>query len=263
MADPTDGKILEVPVPGSVATGRLELEGEAGSRFRGATGLREFVLGSDGLLVQRRWFSQEGGAFGAGVAGLVAYDVVAGAGPDTLVTVETTHVRGIGLAGFGPGHPQPIMAAGPDGALAIAGDIPQYRVRILGADRTDSLVICRTVEGLPLTDLERGRNVEGGQTRALQALVQSPVPDPPLAMGRVFIGGDGRLWVQRERELVGVGFPEGATYDYYAPGGGYEGTVTAPAGAVLFGSGGDLVVGVYRDPQNRPWVTGWRLLEAN
>jgi hypothetical protein len=264
VADPTAAKILEVPVPGAVVTGRLDLSGEAATRYRAVSGLREFLLGSDGLLVERRWFNQGPGAEGIGTAGLVSYDVVSGTGPDTLMSVETRFVRGVGLAGYSPGHLQPLMGAGPGGAIALAGDIPEYRVRILGSDRTDSLVVCRTVDALPLSDDERGQVSEGEEvSRSMAALAGAPVAERPLAMGRVFIGGDGRLWVQRQRERVTTGYPEGATYDFFAPGGEYEGTVTAPPGAILFGSGGGLVVGVYRDPENRPWVTGWHLVRVD
>jgi hypothetical protein len=146
---------------------------------------------------------------------------------DTLLSDTTRIFDAPPLGGLVvPGHPTPLAAVGAGGGLAVAGDVPHYRVRLLGATLRDSLVICRDVPAAPLTA--------------------------------------GELWVQRDRSdpLTPQAPPPGATYDVYGAGGTYRGTLTAPPHAVLYGEIGKLVIGLETGAYDETSVVAYRLVSG-
>jgi hypothetical protein len=186
-------------------------------------------------------------------AGLVLFDVGdPDAEPEDLLSLEVPPLSE-GRTLIAPGFPKPIGAVGPSEVVAVAGDTEDYRIRILAADRSDSLVICRDASSIPLTRAELGdtlfpdRSVDPIE-RELDALrlmiLDAKRPSRPVAMGRMFFGSTGRLWVQRDRDNpFHFGPPSGAIYDLFSPGGGYFGTVQAPEGVTFHGESDDWVIG--------------------
>jgi hypothetical protein len=186
-------------------------------------------------------------------AELVVYDADDPKGePQVLMSLEVTPLTE-GRTLIAPGFPQPVGAIGPRGVVAVAGDTEEYRIRILAADRSDSVVICRDAPALPLTRAELGdtlfpeRSVDPLQ-REMEALRlmlrEGRRPGNPIAIGRMFFGSTGRLWVQRDRENpFHFGPPPGADYDVFSPSGGYFGTVKAPEGVTFYGESAEWVIG--------------------
>lgn len=170
-----------------------------------------------------------------------------------------------------PGVPIPLSAPGPAGVVALAGDIPNYRVSILGSDQSADVLVCRLVEGLPLTRAEVGDTIfppeitgpgrDGRESLAL-ALRSAEVPGPPAVIGRMFFGSTGRLWVQRERpDGFDFGTPlRGGLYDVFSSEGRYEGTVRAPAGATIFGESRAEVIGFAVGDFGETSIVGWKLI---
>lgn len=134
-------------------------------------------------------------------------------------------------------------------------------MRLLGNDLRDSVVICRDVQARPLTAAESGDTSVSGFEALLAALRGVDHSGVLPAIGRVFFGAGGDLWVQRDRAnpLSPQWPPEGATYDVYGPGGSYEGTLAAPAKAILYGQVGDLVIGYERGAYDEVSIVGYRL----
>ena len=172
--------------------------------------------------------------------------------PNVLMSLEVTPLTE-GRTLIAPGFPRPVGAVGPQGVVAVAGDTEDYRIRILAEDGSDSLVICRDVPSLPLTRAEVGdtlfpeRAVDPVEREldALRLMLRDAKrPREPIALGRMFFGSTGRLWVQRDRENpLGSGPPRGATYDLVSPAGTYVGTVRAPDGVVFYGESDEWLIG--------------------
>ncbi len=167
---------------------------------------------------------------------------------DTLYAASVTVLNDHGFVEWPrPGTTTPLIAAGPGGAVALAGATSDYRIDVLRSDFTDSLVVCRHAPALPLTESEAGEiELPGSPARLAWLLDVSKKVKSPLPFGRIFLGQEGRLWVQRERPDPQRGYaqPVGAAYDLFAAGGAYLGEVRAPGRIVLIGEAADFVYGI-------------------
>jgi hypothetical protein len=180
-----------------------------------------------------------------------------GAGIDTLLMAAVSVRRGSGFSpGVGPGTSAPTAAPLPDGLLAVAGDIPEFRIRILSADGRVVRVICLVTPALPLSDGERGLVAEGAAVE----------PEARRArIGRMFSDDAGRIWVQRDR-VSGVLVqdrwfgPRGATFEIVDHRGHAIGRVRAPPDTRLAAAHGDQVFGLRTDSRGLVSVVafGWR-----
>jgi len=167
---------------------------------------------------------------------------------DTLYAAAVTVLNDHGFVEWPrPGTRTPLVAVGPGGSVALAGASSDYRIDLLRPDFKDSLVVCRQAPALPLTESESGAVEVSGSPSGLSWLLDvSKKVQPPLPFGRIFLGHEGRLWVQRERpdpQRV-YAHPGGAAYDVFAAGGAYLGEVRAPPGVVLIADRADLVYGI-------------------
>jgi hypothetical protein len=182
---------------------------------------------------------------------------------DTLYAVSVTMLNDHGFVEWPrPGTGMPLVADGPGGEVALAGASSAYRIDVLRADFTDSLVVCRQAPALPLTESETGEIELLGSPPGLAWLLDaSRRVKTPLPFGRIFLGSEGRLWVQRERpdpQRV-YAHPGGAAYDVFAIGGEYLGEVRAPARVVLVGEAADLVYGLEGSGQGRASLVAFGL----
>lgn len=170
-------------------------------------------------------------------------------GSDTLAvdTLPTLSAEGRFARTPVPGAPTLTSAVTPHGSLLMGARDGSYRIsRITSNGGNGKVVVCREVEPLPLTSHERGEGEFPEGNDALQQAVQdAPVPGSVAPFGRFFAGGDGRIWVQRERndpaESGSLWGRPGATYDVFASDGGYLGSVEAPEEARLQAASGDTV----------------------
>ena len=173
---------------------------------------------------------------------------VDGSSPDTLSAASVAVLNDHGFVEWPrPGTRIPLVAVGPGDAVALAGASSAYRIDILRADLTDSLVVCRRAAALPLTETEVGESELPDSPSHLAWLLRgSKKVQPSLPFGRLFLGSGGRLWVQRERPDPQRVYaqPGGAAYDLFASGGEYLGEVRAPEGVVLIGEAAGLVYGL-------------------
>ncbi|MFH1765364.1 MAG: hypothetical protein ABIF09_14335 [Gemmatimonadota bacterium] len=158
-----------------------------------------------------------------------------------------------------PGVPRPTMAAATGGGIAIAGESSRYQISILNEAGRDSVVYCRDVPPVPYTAVELGEPREDATDEGiLRTLRHLPRPEEPSALGRLFIGNGGRLWVQRDRLDPLSGLPiEGGTYDVIAPDGRLVGEVRAPLRVTLFGEGGGHVYGLARGEYDEAEVVAY------
>jgi len=167
-----------------------------------------------------------------------------GAGIDTIIAMAVWVSQGGGLSpSIVPGSAVPVAAPLGDGLLAVGGDTPQFRIRILGPDDQVLRVICQITPALPLSD---------GETR-LAAELGAAEPVSNLArIGRLFSDGEGRIWAQRDR-VSGVYLqdrwfgPPGATFDVLDRSGAYLGEVRAPDDTRLAAAHGNTVIGLRSD----------------
>ena len=179
---------------------------------------------------------------------LVVRMAVDGSLTDTVSAVSVNVLNDHGYVEWPrPGTRIPLIAVGPADAVALAGATSAYRIDVLRPDFTDSLVICRQAAALPLTETEAGEVELAESPPQLAWLLRgSKKVQPPLPFGRMFIGSEGRLWVQRERPDPQRTYaqPEGAAYDVFAAGGEYLGEVRAPDDVVLIADTGGFVYGL-------------------
>lgn len=182
-------------------------------------------------------------------------------------TVLSTRVEVIGETPFTdmpkPGAHRPLLSTGPGGSVAVAGEEPVYRIRILTSALRDSLVVCLDDGAAPLSRSERGDTaLEEEHLQKLADLLATTEPvASPLPFGGLFFGAGGELWVRRERpDPFGPGIAaEGSGYDIFAAGGAYLGRVNAPERVVLFGHAAGLVFGLERGPYDVMSVVAYRL----
>ena len=148
-----------------------------------------------------------------------------------------------------PGHAIPIAASLGDGRIAVAGDVPEYRIRIL--DRTGKVVqqICRNADPIAFSARETS-GMENANLPNLQEDLDRAQPAGNLArIGRLVPGADGEFWAQRDRPSPlslydrSLG-PKGATFDVFDSDGVYRGIVKAPDDVRVVAVTSDLIVGL-------------------
>jgi hypothetical protein len=239
------------------------LSPEASAHFARGRSLA-FAMGPDGsILFDAGWQATQPGAPVELPVAVVRLPP-GGNSPDTLITVRTTLVPGSRPPWVIPGAGRAVFAASAAGGVAVGGEGATYRIRILSRALSDSLVICRDAEPLPLALSEVGDTAVGPQYQAMaRGLAESRRADSLAPFGRIFFGVNGRLWVQRDR-LNPLHFPRhtlGATYDVFEAGGAYAGTVAAPTGVTFFGESTEGVVGLEVGQFDETYVVAYRITE--
>lgn len=231
--------------------------------------LRWQAIGPDGtlfLIPPAEAGSEDGGAPFARSVLLRA--VPGGGAPDTLISARERVLGGDFPAWHAPGWPRLVAAAGPHGEVVAAGWGPGYRLAEFGPDGSLVRFVCRAVPALPFGDAERGAPASDSapaRVRALyRALSDAPAPPRPAAVGRLFIGAEGRIWVQRDRPRAlaqgdATFGPPGGTFDVFGPEGRYLGEVRAPQGARLVAASGRRVWAFVRGDLDQTTVVAYRL----
>lgn len=151
-----------------------------------------------------------------------------------------------------PGSPRLSASVAPDGTIAVGGLTPSYTIQFYSPDGRLTRRVCRDAEPLPLADDER-RLPEGVTIPRSVAEQMASVqePDTLAAVGRLFLGAHGRLWVARDRPApfsddILLGVP-GARWDVFDPTGIFLGEVTAPQDVRLQAAVGDTVFATLTD----------------
>jgi hypothetical protein len=174
---------------------------------------------------------------------------VAGSGVDTVLRSEVPVVAVAGAAPMSaPGWHVPLGALHGDSLLALAGDSPEYLIRIYRHGRLTH-VICRNVDPLPFST-EEVEPLEAGVPQPVSAaMARAERPSSPAPFGRLTIDDERRLWVQRDRprtlaglDLV-IGRP-GALLDVYDDDGVYLGEVRLPQNVRFLGATRNLIIGL-------------------
>jgi hypothetical protein len=218
------------------------------------------LLTSSGTVVlEMPWRPVEGGSPTERNAALL--EVGRSAPPETLLVTRVKVLGGERYTNWPlPGASRPLVAAGPSGSVAVAGQDARYRIRLLGSARTDSLVICRDAAPFPLSPSETGEAAPE-RTQFSEAVKAAPRPDSLTPFGRVFLGAGGRLWAQRERSIA-HGYElsvRGGTYDVFEAGGEYLGVVRAPERVLLVGEAHGLVFGDEKGEFDEVSLVAYRL----
>ena len=210
-------------------------------------GARSIRLTASGLMLA------EPGASFAGDGPTRTHAIVRGGVPgepiDTVVRsdVPVVVVRGAGPLSL-PGWQVPLGAILGDSILAVAGDRPEYMIRVFRQGRL-SHVICRDVDPLPMTDEEIEPHEPDVPDAVTAAMADAETPSTPARIGRLSIDTERRLWVQRDRPRVlsGLDFVlgrPGALLDVFAADGSYLGEVQLPPGVRFLGATRDLLIGI-------------------
>jgi hypothetical protein len=167
---------------------------------------------------------------------------------DTLASIEFPVVSANRLHAWPvPGWPRLVAAVGLDGAIAVGGFDDSYRVLIRDARGVVLRQICRDVAPLPLRPSERGEFDVRGLEALATAIRDAPRAERPAPYGRLVLGADGSLWVQRERPAAYPGEASalwgwaGARYDVFDADGTFRGSVKLPDGASLAAVRGDTI----------------------
>lgn len=172
-----------------------------------------------------------------------------GGGVDTVLQNDVPAVLVPGAAPMSaPGFAVPLGAMDGDSILALAGDLPEYRVQVYRAGRL-SHVICRDVEPQPFTDAEAEPTDDDVPDAVVDAMANAERPATPAAIGRLAIDEERRLWVQRDRPraLTGLDFVlgrAGALFDVYDHDGVFLGEVRLPEGVRFLGAVDGLIIGL-------------------
>jgi hypothetical protein len=158
-----------------------------------------------------------------------------------------------------PGTALPVAAPLEDTLLAVAGDIPELRIRIINRSGRVIREICRVTPPLPLSPAE---------SAAAKRLGQSESAERRARVGRLLTGVDGRIWAQRNRPtgalLADHWFgPLGAGFDVFTRDGEYLGQITAPGDTRLVAARGDTVVGIRYQNAGAVAVAAYRILHPD
>jgi hypothetical protein len=166
-----------------------------------------------------------------------------------------TLAPGMGSGIAAPGWPFPRLAVAGD-RYAVGGTRPEYVLTIYRGD--SRLTICRDEGGSDLRADELGETGAGPRVQALQRVEKA---EQPSAYGRIVLGQNGEVLVQRDRPspLANEVFGRpGARYDVFDPDGKFAGQVQAPEGVILHAILGDSVWGI-EDSDGRKRVVRYRL----
>ncbi len=192
-----------------------------------------------------------------------------GARVDTVVSsiVRTFEPRGLTPVAI-PGQPVPLAAPLADGFLAVAGDIAEYRIRVM--DPSGSLVrqICWETEPVQFSPQEIS-GMENAAIPGLQDDLQRVRPTGSLArVGRLLADPNGGIWAQRERasplnvldRFLG---PPRAQFDVFDADGNYLRSIRAPGRVRIAAIGDDLIIGVRSGDLDEISVVAYRIADRN
>jgi hypothetical protein len=166
-----------------------------------------------------------------------------------------TLAPGMGSGIAAPGWPFPRLAAAGD-RYAVGGTRPEYMVTI--HEGAAQLTICREEGGADLRGDELGETGTGPRVQAVQRVEK---PDRPSAYGRLVLGPNGELLIQRDRPspLANEVFGRpGAMYDVFDPNGEFVGQVQAPEGVILHAILDESIWGI-EDQDGQKRVVRYRL----
>lgn len=210
-------------------------------------GARSIQLAGSGLLLA------EPGASMRGEGDTRMHTILRGGLPGGRVdTVLQSLVPAVLVAGAppmsAPGFAVPLGAIDGDSILVLAGDSPEYRVRVYRDGRL-SHVICRDVQPQPFTEAEAEPTDEEVPEPVVTAMANAERPSSPASIGRVVIDEEQRIWIQRDRPhaLTGLDFVigrSGALYDVFDRDGVFLGEVRLPRRVRFLGATDDLVIGL-------------------
>lgn len=152
-----------------------------------------------------------------------------------------------------PGAAIPTVAAIGDSFLVIGGDIAELRLHVFGASGIKIRQICRVVLPVLASRAESLRAVEIG---ALAPSVDA------ARIGRIFVGADQRIWVQRTRgngELLQDRWfgPQGSRFDIFDQQGKFQMSVQAPGHDRIVGASDRLVISFHYSAAGAVSVVGY------
>lgn len=145
-----------------------------------------------------------------------------------------------------PAWARPVAAVGFNGRMAAGGFDESYRLLLYDSAGAATRQICGWGPPLPVTPAERGELDGEGMEALAAAIREADQPPEPAAYGRLVVGADGRVWVQRDRQspAPGPGFlygQPGALYDVFEWTGQQVMTVRIPRAAYLLEARGDTI----------------------
>ncbi len=183
---------------------------------------------------------------------------------DTLLDARERVLGGPFPTWPAPGWPRLVAAVSPHGGIVAAGWGPGYRLAEFGANGSLIRIVCRAASAVPFTDAERGGPGPTPNADLSTALGKSPAPTSPASVGRLFVGAEGRIWVERDRPRAldradaSLG-RSGGTFDVFGPQGRYLGELHAPEGARLVAASGDRVWAFLRGSLDQTTIVAYRL----
>lgn len=202
------------------------------------------------------------------------------AGAERADTVSATELESVEVSWTSdwtlPARPRPLAATNAQGELVTAATDGTYRLLVRDSTGTAVRQICRDAGPLPLTPVERGEalpeHVRGAREASREhyeelrrAISDAGRPRNPAPFGRLVIGSDGRIWVQRERSsgypggLAGIHGVPAALHDVFSADGSYLGEVRMPEGETLAAALGDTIWTLEVGDLGETWVRARKL----
>jgi len=166
---------------------------------------------------------------------------------DTLGLIELpTVTAGDFNARALPGHSRLSASVGMGGRLAVVGGAGQWLVDVYGNDGSRTMRVCAAAPAQPLTAAERGRGADTAFADLARAFANADPLYDPVRHGRVVVGADKSVWVERERpEPYPASMQHygraGSMFDVLAEDGTYVRTMRLPPRARLQGALGDTI----------------------
>ena len=166
---------------------------------------------------------------------------------DTLGDIDLPTVAAGDFTGRAlPGHPRLAASVGAGGGLAVVGGAGHWLVDVYSNDGTRAMRICADAPAQPLTPAERGRGADTVFADLARAFADAGPVNDPARHGRVVVGADQSIWVERERPEPYPGYMQhygraGSTFDILSPEGEHVWTLRLPPRARLQGALGDTI----------------------
>lgn len=186
----------------------------------------------------------------------------AGPPPDTLLGWVVPVIRDeLGVKRTGPGWAVPLSAVGTDGVI-VTGGYGGYDLRMHNASGRVVRQVCRKIPAPLMTPREREWWTGYSPGRLARLLRPSPLPDSVAPYGRILLGAQGRILVQRNRPPVdGRGaVVAGAVYDAFDTEGNYLGELRPPSEARLVAASGDRVWSFEADERGLTSIVSYQVV---
>jgi hypothetical protein len=230
--------------PDLAYVGEIRADSEAAAAIFASGGLDWAGIQPSGATVLMPGLSPAGTGFGTEFV----FRIDSAAGPaDTMRSGHLAMAQIDGYQDLGvPGYSRIAASVGAGGRLGIIGGDEGWLVDVYDDDGSRILRLCAAAPAQPLSAAERGRDIDDAYRDLAAAFARATPAADPARHGRIVMGADGTVWVERERQSPYPGHMRfygdpGTTFDVFSPDGRRIRTLRLPPAARLQGALGDTI----------------------